>query len=85
MPPEHKEALDITEVIEYPSSVELGETLEVILDGNRVEAFITDNVVVLDPASPEVRTALRGYALGLAARKQVEEAKRIMRLVGKQG
>lgn len=65
--------------------MELGETLEVVLDGHRVEAFLTDNVFILDPKSPECRTALRGYAYGLAARGKFIEAKGIMKAIGRQG
>lgn len=65
--------------------VELGESYELVLDGHRIEAFLSDNVFVLDPKSPEARTALRGYAMGLAACGKQEEAKAIFRALGRQG
>ena len=82
-----REALGISEATDFSEavSVELGETYEMVMNGARIEAFLSDTVFVLDPKSPEVRTALRGYAYGLAARGKVIEAKSIMKAIGRQG
>lgn len=81
------EALGISEATDFSDalSVELGETYEMVLDGHRIEAFLSDTVFVLDPRSPEVRTALRGYAYGLAARGKMGEAKAMMKSIRRQG
>jgi hypothetical protein len=89
--PADAEALGISEVTDFSDafgeavSVELGETYEMVLEGARIEAFLSDTVFVLDPRSPEVRTALRGYAYGLAARGKMEEAKAMMKSIRRQG
>ena len=83
--PRDAEALGITESVSMPVSVELGESYSIILDGLRIEAFLSDNVFVLDPKSPECRTALRGYAYGLGARGKEREAKAILSALGRQG
>lgn len=64
---------------------ELGETVEVIVDGQRVEAFLSDAVFVLDPSSPDARFALRAYAYCLARRGQVDEARSLLRQFGREG
>lgn len=66
-------------------AVELGETVEIIVDGQRIEAFLSDNVVVLDPASPHTRRALRAYAWSLAADGNRPEAKEMLDRVGREG
>lgn len=64
---------------------ELGESVEVIVDGQRIEAFLSDAVFVLDPASPDARFALRAYAYCLARRGQVDEARSLLRQFGREG
>lgn len=69
----------------YPADAELGESVEIIVEGQRIEAFLSDNVFVLDPALPDARFALRAYAYCLARRGQAEEAKALLRQFGREG
>lgn len=65
--------------------MEIGETYEIVVDGNRIEAFLSDNVVALDPHSIHTRRALRAYAWSLAAAGNRPEAKDMLKLVGREG
>lgn len=81
----HQRALGITETVEYPADAELGESVEFYVDGGRVEAFLSDNVIVLDPHEPDARFALRAYAFAMARRGQTAEAKALLRRIGREG
>lgn len=80
-----QKALGITETVEYPADAEMGESVEIIVEDGRIEAFLSDNVFVLDPASPDARFALRAYAYALARRGQLDEAKHLLRELGREG
>lgn len=82
---EHKEALGIEETVEYPADVEIGETFEIVVEGGRIEAFLSDNVFVLDPRSHHCRVALRAYAYSLAAEGHYQEARTMLNAVGREG
>lgn len=64
---------------------EIGETVEIVVAGQRIEAFLSDEVFILDPHSAPARTAIRAYAFALAAAGQGEEAKAILKHVGREG
>jgi hypothetical protein len=67
------------------AEVEVGETFEVIMDGNRIEAFLSDNVLVFDPRSHHSRYAIRAYAYSLAASGNKTAAKSLLSQVGREG
>ena len=64
---------------------ELGESVEVIVEGQRIEAFLSEKVFVLDPSLPDARFALRAYAYCLARRGQADEARALLRQFGREG
>lgn len=64
---------------------EMGETVEFILGDGRVEAFLSDRVFIIDPATRAGRMAIRAYAFALAADGKGEEAKTILNHVGREG
>jgi hypothetical protein len=67
------------------AEAEIGESIEIILDGNRVEAFLSDNVIVFDPKSPHARIAIRAYAYSLAAAGDIKSARAVLDQVGREG
>jgi hypothetical protein len=67
------------------AEVEIGESVEFIIDGQRVECFLSDNVLVFDPKSAGARHAIRAYAYWLAADGDVAGARSLLNLVGRQG
>ncbi len=64
---------------------EMGESVEIVVEGGRIEAFLSDNVLVLDPKLPDARFALRAYAYALARRGQREEATAMLKDIGREG
>ncbi len=64
---------------------EMGESVEIVVEGGRIEAFLSDKVLVLDPKLPDARFALRAYAYCLARRGQKEEAKAMLKEIGREG
>lgn len=70
---------------ELEASIDIGESVEVILDGNRIEAFLSDNVYIFDPkASIHAAMAVRAYAYSLSA-EDPKAAKQILNDVGREG
>jgi hypothetical protein len=69
---------------ELVADIEMGETVEVIIDGNRVEAFLSDNVFIFDPTSIHARMAVRAYAYSLSSEDR-QGATEILRKVGREG
>lgn len=67
------------------AEMELGESFEIVVDGNRVEAFLSDNVVVMDPHGNPGRMAIRAYAYALAAEGNKAGAKALLAQVGREG
>lgn len=66
------------------AEVEMGDSVEVIIDGNRIEAFMSDNVVVMDPSSIHTRMGIRAYAYSLSAEDR-QAAVEILRRIGREG
>lgn len=67
------------------AEVDLGESVEVIIDGNRIEAFLSDNVYIFDPkVSIHAAMAVRAYAYSLSA-DDPKTAKEILNNVGREG
>lgn len=66
------------------AEVEIGESIEIILNGKRVEAFLSDNVAIFDPHTIHGRNAIRAYAYSLGAENH-EAAKAILRVIGREG
>lgn len=67
------------------ADIEIGESVEFIIDGHRVECFLSDNVLVFDPKSPGARHAIRAYAYWLAADGDEAGARSLLNVVGRQG
>ena len=67
------------------AEIELGEEVQIIVEGRRVAAFISDNVVILDPRVPGARHAIRTYAYWLASEGDREAARSLLNQVGRQG
>lgn len=65
--------------------MEIGESIEVIIDGQRVEAFLSDQVFIIDPHSVHGRMAIRGYAYSIAAGGDATAAKALLSKVGREG
>jgi hypothetical protein len=59
--------------------------VELVLDGHRITAFLTDRVFILDPHSHHCRIALRAFAYSLAAAGDTVSAASILREVGREG
>jgi hypothetical protein len=74
-----------TEASPLEAAIELGEEVEFIIDGRRVECFLSDNVLVFDPKSPGARYAIRAYAYWLASEGDVAGARSLLNIVGRQG
>lgn len=66
------------------AEIEMGESVEIIVDGNRMEVFLSDNVFVVDPHSVHGRNAVRAYAYSLAG-EDPATAKAILAVVGREG
>ena len=64
---------------------EMGESVEIVVEGGRIEAFLSDNVFILDPKLPDARFALRAYAYALYRRGAKEEARSMLREIGEEG
>lgn len=70
---------------ELSAEIDMGESVEVIIDGNRIEAFLSDNVYIFDPkASIHARMAVRAYAYSLSA-DDPRAAKDILNREGREG
>lgn len=67
------------------AEIELGEEVEIIVDGKRVACFLSDNVLIFDPKIPGARHAVRAYAYWLASEGDREAARSLLNLVGRQG
>lgn len=66
------------------AEVEIGEEFEIVIDGNRVDAFVSDKVVVFDRHSIHSRQAIRAYAYSLAAEDK-GGAKAMLNMIGREG
>lgn len=66
------------------ADIELGEQVEIIVDGNRLEVFLSDNVFAIDPHSIHGRMAIRAYAYSIAA-DDPATAKAILSVIGREG
>jgi hypothetical protein len=56
-----------------------------VVDGNRVEAFLSDRVLIVDPHSVHGRMAVRAYAYSLASEGNRAAAKALLAQVGREG
>lgn len=66
------------------ANIEIGESVEIVVDGKRIEAFLSDNVAVFDPHSIHGRMAIRAYAYSIAA-EDPGLAKAVLAVVGREG
>lgn len=66
------------------AEVDIGETVEIVVDGNRLEVFLSDQVFAIDPHSIHGRMAIRAYAYSIAA-DDPATAKAILSVVGREG
>ena len=64
--------------------VEIGEEFEIVMDGDRMDAFISDKVVVFDRHSIHSRQAIRAYAYSLGAEDK-KAAKDMLNMIGREG
>lgn len=66
------------------AEVEIGDSVEIIVDGKRIECFLSDNVFAIDPHSIHGRMAIRAYAYSVAG-EDPATAKAILAAVGREG
>ena len=62
----------------------MGEEVSIILNGDRVDSFLSDNVFIFDPRSIHSRMAVRAYAYSLATEDR-QAAKAVLNVVGREG